>query len=107
MPYKILPYTKRRAKQLGVTVTPSTKPKKYKIDVKPKTHTPSSTTTKSSIIRCGAPQYADYPTYMNLEKKGLVPKGYAKTRRRLYKQRHEKDRHVKGTRGWYADQLLW
>jgi hypothetical protein len=97
MTYKIFPYTKRRAHVLGVTVTPSTKPKTFKIDVK----------TKTSLIRCGSPKYADYPTYMDLEKKGLVPKGYAKTRRRLYKQRHEKDRHKRKSRGWYADQLLW
>ena len=44
----------------------------------------------------------DFPTYIN--KRGLK---YAKTRRRLYKIRDEKDRHQKGSRGYYADKLLW
>jgi hypothetical protein len=49
----------------------------------------------------------DYPTYLEKEKKGKYPKGYAKERRKLYKQRHEEDRHKKGTNGWYADKILW
>jgi hypothetical protein len=28
-------------------------------------------------------------------------------RRRLYKKRHEKDRHKKGSPGFYADKILW
>lgn len=28
-------------------------------------------------------------------------------RRILYKKRHEKDRHVVGSAGWFADQILW
>lgn len=30
-----------------------------------------------------------------------------KNRRKRYKQRHEKDRHLKGSAGWFADQILW
>lgn len=30
-----------------------------------------------------------------------------KERRRRYKARHEKDRHNKGSAGWFADQILW
>ena len=30
-----------------------------------------------------------------------------KNRRRLYKLRHESDRHVKYTPGWFSDQYLW
>lgn len=30
-----------------------------------------------------------------------------KDRRRAYKLRHEKDRHEKGTAGWFADKVLW
>jgi len=50
----------------------------------------------------GAVGYSDYPHY-------LIEKGkeYADTRRRLYKIRHEKDRKVRGSDGWYADKLLW
>ena len=49
----------------------------------------------------------DYPTYMRLEKEGKVEKGTAVKRRKLYKQRHESDRHTKGTNGFYADKILW
>lgn len=28
-------------------------------------------------------------------------------RRKLYKARHEKDRHIVGTAGWFADKILW
>ena len=44
----------------------------------------------------------DYPTYKI--KRGL---NYANSRRRLYKKRHEKDRHIKWSNGWLADKLLW
>lgn len=30
-----------------------------------------------------------------------------KDRRRRYKIRHEKDRHNKGSAGWFSDQILW
>jgi hypothetical protein len=46
--------------------------------------------------------YNDYPTF--IRKKGIE---YADVRRRLYKMRHEKDRHERGTAGYYADKLLW
>lgn len=28
-------------------------------------------------------------------------------RRKLYKSRHEKNRHIKGSAGWFSDQILW
>lgn len=91
--YTIRAYTRKRAKQLGVTVKLSTNPK-FKLDVFNK---------KGKLItRCGACNYDDFPTY--IAKRGIK---FAKTRRRLYKIRHEKDRHVKGSRGYYADKLLW
>lgn len=90
--YHILPYTYKRAKRLGVAISPSDNPK-YKLRV---------TTKQGKTIYCGALGYADYPTYIKTR-----GKKYAQTRRRLYKMRHERDRHQKGTRGWYADQLLW
>jgi hypothetical protein len=43
-----------------------------------------------------------YPTFMAEE-----GKEYADRRRKAYKMRHEKDRHVRGSAGYYADQLLW
>jgi hypothetical protein len=44
----------------------------------------------------------DYDSY--IRKEGIA---FANERRRLYKIRHEADRHKKGTAGYYADQILW
>jgi hypothetical protein len=90
--YTITPYTYQQAKQIGVTVKLSTN-KTKKIDVYKKGH---------KIASVGANGMNDFPTY--IKKRGLT---YAKTRRRLYKMRHERDRHVKWSRGWLADKLLW
>ena len=92
MRYTITKYTYKQAKKLGVTVRPSTN-KTKKIDVYKK---------GKKVASVGARGYNDFPTFMKL--KG---KKYAQTRRKLYKMRHEKDRHVKGSRGFYADRLLW
>lgn len=92
-PYTIKQYTLNQAKRLGVVVKPSTRGT-YKIDV----FTPEGV----YITSVGHKAYKDYPTYI-LEK-GLP---YATRRRELYKMRHEKDRHITGSRGFYADQLLW
>jgi hypothetical protein len=92
--YRITPYTYKRSKQLGVTVRLSTNPKK-KLDV-------FHRSTHKKLASIGAIGMNDYPTY--IREKGLK---YAKTRRRLYKQRHEKDRHTRNTPGYFADQLLW
>lgn len=92
MVYTITKYTYKKAKKLGVTVLPS-KNKTKKIDVYKK---------NKKIASVGAYGMNDYPTYQL--KKGLK---YAKTRRRLYRIRHEKDRKIKGSNGWYADKLLW
>jgi hypothetical protein len=93
MPYTITAYTKKKAKELGVIVKPS-KVKGKKIDV--------FNSKGEKIADIGALGMGDYPTY--LKEKG---KEYADARRKLYKQRHEKDRHVKNSDGWYADKLLW
>jgi hypothetical protein len=92
MPYSITPYTYTQAKRIGVTVTPSLHRTK-KIDV---------TRRGKRIASVGAYGMNDYPTY--LKHNGQT---YANTRRRLYKQRHEKDRKIKWSRGWLADKLLW
>jgi hypothetical protein len=94
--YKITNYTYKQAKKLHLKVKPSTN-KTKKIDIyKMKDN------TLEKIASVGAYGMNDYPTY--IKKKGIK---YAKTRRRLYKQRHEKDRHVKWSNGWLADKLLW
>jgi hypothetical protein len=92
MPYNITNYTYKQAKKLGVQVKPSTN-KTKKIDVYKK---------GNKIASVGAYGMNDFPTY--IKKRGLK---YAKTRRRLYTMRHETDRHVLGSRGYYADKLLW
>jgi uncharacterized pyridoxamine 5'-phosphate oxidase family protein len=92
MPYSITNYTYKQAKSLGLKVKLSTN-KTKKIDV---------FKNNKKIASVGAYGMNDYPTYMKL--KG---KSFAKTRRRLYKMRHEKDRHKKWSNGWLADKLLW
>lgn len=92
MAYRITEYTKRQARKLGVTVKPSTVDGK-KIDVYKK---------GEKVASVGAIGYGDYPTF--IARKG---KAYADARRRLYKMRHQKDRHKSGTPGYYADKLLW
>lgn len=90
--YKITKYTLRKAKKLGLVVKPSSN-KTKKIDVYKQ---------GKKIASIGAQGMNDFPTYIN--KNGLP---YAKTRRRLYRIRHNKDRHIKGSNGWLADNLLW
>jgi hypothetical protein len=97
MAYKILPYSFRKAKELGVVIKPSTNILK-KIDV---------FKNGKKVASVGARGMNDYPTYLEKEKKGYYPKGYANKRRKLYKERHEKDRHTLGSAGYYADKLLW
>ena len=97
MSYNIKPYSKAQAKKLGVEIKPS-KTKGKKIDVFKK---------GIKIASVGAIGYKDYPTYMQLEKQGKVPKGTANKRRKMYKIRHNKDRKVRGSNGYYADKILW
>ena len=92
MPYTITNYTYKQARKIGVTVKPSTN-KTKKIDVYKK---------GKKIASIGAYGMNDFPTY--IKKRGIK---FAKTRRRLYKIRHNKDRKIKGSNGYYADTLLW
>lgn len=90
--YTITAYTRQQAKKLGVVVKRSTNPAK-KLDVYK---------DGLKVASCGATGYMDYPTYWR-----EYGKDYADKRRKLYKIRHESDRHVRGSAGWYADKLLW
>lgn len=74
--YTILPYTKEKAKQLGVTVTPSTT-KGKKLDVYK---------NGKLIASIGAIGYKDYPTYLKEDGQAI-----ANERRRLYRLRHTKN----------------
>jgi len=101
MSYRITAYTLAQADKLGVIVKPS-KVSGKKLDVFKK--------TKGELVKIatvGALGYNDYPTFMELEKKGKVPSGTAEKRRKAYKIRHQKDRSVRGSNGWFADKLLW
>ena len=90
--YQITNYTKQKAKELNIKIKPSSNPKK-KIDVYK---------DNKKVASIGSIIYDDYPTY--IIKKG---KPYADERRRLYKIRHQKDKNVIGSNGYYADKLLW
>ena len=96
-PYTITDYTYSQAKKLGVEVKLSANPLK-KIDVFKE---------GKKVASVGYRGMGDYPSYMEMERKGMLPKGYASNRRRLYKIRHEKDRKRVGSNGYYADKLLW
>lgn len=91
--YDITNYTKQKAEKLGVVVSKSKNPKK-KIDVFDK--------KGNFLTSVGDSQYKDYGTY--IKENGLE---YANKRRELYKLRHNKDRKVKNSAGYYADNLLW
>jgi hypothetical protein len=91
--YKISLYTRKKAKKLNVIVLPSEKRNK-KIDV--------YDVYGNLLASIGDPNYLDYPSYLK-----YCGKKIAEDRRKAYKIRHEKDRHIKGSAGYYADQLLW
>lgn len=93
MSYNILPYTIARAKRLGVIVKSSSIRGK-KIDV----FSPDG----EYICSVGALGYGDYPTFIELH-----GQEYADKRRELYKKRHRKDIKEIGSKGWFADYLLW
>lgn len=90
--YSITKYTYKQAKKLGVVVKPSQNATK-KLNVYK---------DNKKVASIGAYGMSNFPTYMKT--RGIT---YAKKRRRLYKMRHEKDRHTKWSRGWLSDKLLW
>lgn len=101
--YKIQPRTFQIAKKLGVKVQPSENPK-FKIDV--------LDWYGNYITSCGDPKYGDFPTYMQMEKDGEKPVGYADKRRKLYWTRHGKEIDKlgddwEGSRSYYSFLLLW
>jgi hypothetical protein len=96
MGYRIRKHTKNKAKKLGVEVKIS-KNKGKKIDV---------FRNGKKIASVGGSGYNDYPTYLELETSGKVPKGTAAKKRAAYKARHIY-RSKKGTNAYWADQLLW
>ena len=91
--YKITKRQKDNAERLNVVIKPSKNPKK-KLDVYDK--------KGEKQAEIGDAKYMDFDLY--IKAKGI---DYAKERQRLYKIRHESDRHKKGTAGYYADKILW
>jgi len=88
--YEITDYTKKKAREMGVIVKPSTNPKK-KLDVYDK--------KGDKLASIGGAGYKDYPTYLRTDGKAVADK-----RRELYLARHKKDKGVSGT---LARGLLW
>jgi hypothetical protein len=89
--YTIRERTRKNAERIGVTVKVSHNPNK-KLDV---------FKNGKKVASVGGAGYGDYPTYLAKDK------ALAEEKRRMYKARHEKDRKVVGSAGWYADKLLW
>jgi len=92
MAYQITTRQKNNAKKLGVTIKSSSNPLK-KLDVYK---------GGKKIASIGAKGYNDFDLW--IKKKGRT---FANKRRALYKARHENNRNVKGTAGYYADKILW
>ena len=91
--YTILQYSYDQAKRLKVKIRPSYI-RSYKIDV--------FDMIDNYITSVGNKNYSDYPHYIKSD--GVE---YANKRRNLYKLRHKKDRVKIGSRGYFADQILW
>lgn len=90
--YKITNYSKRRARELGVDIFPSSRNNK-KIDVFRK---------GKKIASIGAIGYLDYPTYLSRYGKKI-----ADQKRAAYYARHKENLKVKGSPGYYAARILW
>lgn len=95
--YDISPRSKKIAKENNLMIKPSSDGK-HKIDVYHKKE-------GTFITSVGALGYKDYPSYLQMESDGKKPKGYANSRKKLYRLRHEKD--LKTIKGGLANLILW
>lgn len=91
--FEIKPIHQRNANSLGVKIKPSSDRKK-KLDI--------YDFHGNYICSIGDIHFGDYESYIRTH--GLE---YANIRKRLYKQRHEKTRHILGTPSYYSDRILW
>ena len=91
MSYTITDYSKKQAKKLGVKIQPSEK-KNKKIDI----------IFKNKIISIGDSRYKDYGIFLKEEGKVI-----ADEHRKAYKLRHNKDRKIRNSKGYWADKILW
>jgi hypothetical protein len=87
--YSIKQYTYDQANKLGLDIYPS-KRKHKKIDVYK---------NNEYLGSVGDNRYYDYPTYLEINKE------LAEKKRKLYRQRHQKD--LSYTKGYLAYHLLW
>jgi hypothetical protein len=85
MPQTNLQKARSRAKRLGVMVKPSNR-KHKKLDV---------FKDGRYLVSIGDVRYSDFLQHGDEE------------RRKRYKIRHEKNRHKKGSAGYFADKILW
>ena len=92
IPYEIRSYHRRRARRLGVRISPSTKASK-KLDV---------FRGSRKVASIGGRGYMDYMAYLRRDGRRV-----AQRRRALYKKRHQSNRTKPNTPGYYADQILW
>jgi hypothetical protein len=92
--YQITKRQEDNATRENVIIFPADKDSKKKIEVYDE--------DGLYMFSIGDKRYKDYDIY--LKEKG---KQYADNRRRLYKIRHEKTRHKKGTPSYFADRILW
>ena len=95
--YSITNYTYKQAKKLKVIIKPSTN-KTKKIDVYK---------NNKKVASIGDVKYNDFPTYLSMEDKGIVEKGYANQRTKLYRIKHKKDIDNKNGNGYYSNKILW
>ena len=93
MPYEIERGSYVAAKKLGVIIKPSENPDK-KIDV--------YNHNDEKLASIGASGMMDYWKYLAKDGEKV-----ANEHRRRYKIRHERDRHVYHSNGWFADKILW
>jgi len=90
--YQIQPYTQQQARALGVTVRPSTNPKK-KVDVYE---------DGKKVASIGDIAYLDYPSHMKEHGKAM-----ADERRRLYHLRFKRSSNKIGSPAYFSARLLW
>ncbi len=101
MGYTITAYSRRQAKKLGVIIKQSTR-KGKKLDVFKKVKNSKGEIVLKRVATIGALGMGDYPTFMKTKGKEFADK-----RRKAYKSRHQKNRVVVGSNGYYADKILW
>ena len=100
MPYRIKALQFSKAKTLGVTIKPSTKPLK-KLDV----YKGGKKVASIGGIRPSGVPYGDYATYIKSHGKAFADK-----KRAAYLKRHAKEPKCKKgqrTPSYYADKILW